>query len=307
MDEQDGCVDVRLMGGLGNQLFQFAFGEFMARKHGVCVAYDHINGFLGDRFARQFRLPLVVGEVPLSRGSTIPWDARLGIRWCRLLKLWRGLQPLHRRRIIFEERPFYFDLSAGAKPLQRAYYYGYWQHHGYAAEVRQEILARLRSIKELSGNARNLAAEIASFRSIAVHVRRYADRTKTGQLITSAAAFHGTCSASYYYQGLRSLPKESNQRVFVFSDEIEWAKENIKVSNDIVFIDKACCLTDVEELLLMSQCAHHVISNSTFGWWGAWLGTASGQVVIAPGHWIVGARAEGSICPPNWMLLKNER
>ena len=114
----------------------------------------------------------------------------------------------------------------------------------------------------------------------------------------------GTLPLEYYKQAINFVTKNiKNPTFFIFSDDIEWAKENLKTSLPTVFVSKQG-IKDYEELILMSKCKHNIIANSSFSWWGAWLNQNSDKIVIAPKQWFVDKTVdEANILPEGWVAL----
>ena len=113
------------------------------------------------------------------------------------------------------------------------------------------------------------------------------------------------CPLSYYYAAIEILRKSlSYPDFFVFSDDIQWVKENLRLEYPTRYVDHNGPERDYEDLRLMSLCKHHVIANSTFSWWGAWLSTNPEKIVIAPQHWFKDAkRCTKDLIPGTWIRL----
>ena len=137
--------------------------------------------------------------------------------------------------------------------------------------------------------------------SVSLHIRRgdYVQDAKTN-------AFHGTCNLEYYKNALQKIVDKIGNteiEIFIFSDDIEWAKENLKFPYPTNFVSNSQIL-DYEEMYLMSLCQHNIIANSTFSWWGAWLNKNSAKIVIAPKQWSVKKSSDGlNILPKEWLQI----
>jgi hypothetical protein len=143
-----------------------------------------------------------------------------------------------------------------------------------------------------------LANEIRQTASIAVHVRRgdYVSNPKSN-------AFHGTCSPAYYRGAVEQILQATNREhtVYLFSDDCNWARENIKLPCNIRIVDHNDMKTAHEDLRLMSLCEHQVASNSTFSWWAAWLNANPKKIVVVPEKWFAEPSADDSdIIPSDW-------
>jgi hypothetical protein len=136
--------------------------------------------------------------------------------------------------------------------------------------------------------------------SISIHVRR-------GDYVTLAAAseFHGLMGPDYYKAGAEAILRGKNETpsFFVFSDDPEWCKENIKLPGEITYIDWNTGKNSFEDMRLMSNCKHHVIANSSFSWWGAWLNPSKEKIVVAPKQWFNDTSNQTDIVPESWIRL----
>jgi hypothetical protein len=285
-------IIVRLLGGLGNQLFQYAAARAVALRHGQELRFD-VSGFdsLPERSYRLHHFP-IEGR-PLEAGEL----QALGLKglhspWGRL-KRRLGVKPA---LPMIVEQHFHFDPSLERAPAH-CYLSGYWQSPRYFAGIEPRIRKELQVQAPLSDRTLELAQRIAESESVAVHVRR-------GDYISNpaAASWHGTCGSEYYAAAerllLKSLPVA---RAFVFSDEPAWAAGNLRLSMPTTFVSHNPPDRDYEDLHLMAQCKHHIIANSTFSWWGAWLGTHPAKFVVAPRVWFRGAdHRVDDLIPSQW-------
>ena len=191
-------------------------------------------------------------------------------------KFGRRLPP-DSRHYYREKRQFAFDetVLAGQPPL---YLDGYWQNEKYFVRHRDTILRDFTLRTPISEKAKAYQKMIHETMSVSLHIRR-------GDYVRSAAArrlYEGVCDLGYYARALELLNhKVPEISVFVFSDEIAWAKANL--SCDRAIFVEGC--VDFEELFLMSRCKHNIIANSSFSWWGAWLNCNAGKIVLAPRRW----------------------
>ena len=121
----------------------------------------------------------------------------------------------------------------------------------------------------------------------------------------NASAVHGLCSLDYYAAAVAHIGRfVPRPRYFVFSDDPTWASEHLKLPGDTVIVEHNDGATSYEDLRLMSRCRHHVIANSSFSWWGAWLNPRADKIVVAPSRWLAETtRACPDICPTSWVRL----
>lgn len=295
-------IVVRLMGGLGNQMFQYATGAALAHRHGLPLLLD--RGFLDHRPAgmswtpREFELdrlqaPIAFAPDALVRKLRRPWELR-GHRFLHGLLPW--LFPVH----CVKEQGTGYDprLVRMAPPV---YLEGFWQNEGYFLDIAD----RLRSdwyLPHGEPDARNrqLLELIASGSCASLHVRRgdYVSNSET-------AAFHGACDASYYHRAAQWLIERHDIRRFiVFSDEPEWAQANLQLPCPAEHVSHNTGQASHWDMHLMRHCTHHIIANSSFSWWGAWLNPSPAKTVIGPKQWFQGTSTPATdILPAAWTAL----
>lgn len=264
-----------LAGGLGNQLFQYAFGCRTALARGTLLKLDISK--TGQNGLRPYCLKHFNIVEEFATAADLEWMAR---RVNGLERL--GLMPLAKRTWIVEPEGWFQSYNPALLKIQdNAYIEGYWQSPKYFADcesvIRQDLTLRV------PPDQRNqaLADWIADIEAVSVHIRR-------GDYLTRPTALEkfARCSDDYYRRAMDSLRERSEQPHFIlFSDEPEWARENFAMNSDITVIDGNGGDNDYLDLWLMSLCKHHIIANSSFSWWGAWLGCHADKIVIAPRRW----------------------
>ena len=122
---------------------------------------------------------------------------------------------------------------------------------------------------------------------------------------SAARTFHGLCTPEYYQRAMEyARAKLGSAQVFVFSDDIAWAKANLVSQLPLTFVERTTSATT--DLYLMSRCRHHIIANSSFSWWGAWLNPSPNKLVIAPDRWFADEQAQNQtqdLIPASWTRL----
>lgn len=273
---------VNLKGGLGNQMFQYACGRALSLRAKALGKASLIrldtSGFAKIANAdtpRTFRLDMFNTKADAASDSeihTIKYP--FGI----FSKAWR----LFNAKVL---RQFYvaFDpsvLSWGSRGAN-VYLDGFFQSEEYFKEFADDIRADFTPRHPLSSTAQALFDKISRDPyGVSVHVRRadYVTDAKT-------KAVHGVCDIEYYKRAVAEVAAEvPKPNIYVFSDDIAWAKENLSFGFPTIFVS-APDIADFEELILMSACRHNIIANSSFSWWGAWLNTNPAKMVIAPTRW----------------------
>lgn len=280
-------VTVRLISGLGNQMFQYAVGRAIALRRRTSLVLD-VSTY-PDRHDRQYSLGVFKIAEKLTSGGLM----RIG--------LLRGL--CHRVRVpglpyVLIERGFPFDPSVLEAP-GNVYLVGYWQNEKYFKDIEELIRREFCFKSEPSGQNAEMAASIRSVNSICVHVRR-------SDYVTDPWAKEaiGTCSLEYYRSATGLIAsKVSSPCFFVFSDEPDWARANLKFDGTTTFVSHNGWEKGYEDLRLMTFCRHHIIANSSLSWWGAWLST-SGGIVVAPKRWFKTNEFDTrDVVPERWVRL----
>jgi hypothetical protein len=286
-------IAFRAQGGLGNQLFQYATARRLALRNQCSLVVDH-HWFIkprADVTPRQLELNRYPVEMRLASPADLlfwtPMRSRFG----------NYLGPLLPMKLVREQGACANDsvLSGSAN----TYLSGYWQSEKYFADIWEQLVSDLTPIAQPSSEDSRLIEEMRDVQSVSVHVRR-------GDYITlkSAAAYHGTCSVEYYRQAVSYIAERVQScALYVFSDDPDWTRANLQFPFKTTYVIHNSPDNAVDDLRLMSHCKHHVIANSSFSWWGAWLAKRSGQIVVAPGKWLQVDRPAPDLCPSDWVRL----
>jgi hypothetical protein len=292
-----GLVIVRLVGGLGNQMFQYAAG----RAHALACGSDlllHVADLEKTWTPRKcvlenaFRIPARIAE-PEDVARVLEWKTPL-----RKVLLRRNFFGLRGKRLVVEPQFTYWSEIRAAEST--CYLAGYWQSERYFSDIANRIREDFCFRDELTHDNEVVRSEIASSVAVSVHVRR-------GDYVTNPkiAAFHGVCAPEYYERAVAHIrSRYGSARFFVFSDDIDWARTHIPVPAGSCFVAGNAGVADYRDMHLMSLCHHHVVANSTFSWWGAWLGAEQDKIVVAPKNWFDSAQQDTStLFPPAWQLM----
>jgi hypothetical protein len=177
---------------------------------------------------------------------------------------------------------------------------GYWQSEKYFLAAKGELKNELEPKAPMGVGDLLVAQKIQSCNSISIHIRRgdYA-------VHPSALNHHGLCSMEYYKTAIELISKKISDPVFfIFSDDLKWVKSNLNLRYPYFFVEHNTSENAFQDLRLMSLAQHHIIANSSFSWWSAWLGSAEGKIVIRPKYWLVNQlNANDWICPIDWISL----
>lgn len=291
-------IITKLQGGLGNQLFQYAIGRRFAIDGQTELKID-IDFFENQKNVtkRDFKLDAFNIQAPFATKSDK--INVLGQPFFRPIKrrLWKMGLDLFRWNYIRESSFAYHPEILSKK--KSVYLDGYWQCPLYFEAIRQQLVNEL-TLKEnfISVQLSKKITEVRAVNSVAIHVRR-------GDYVSNPVIFQqfGLCSVDYYNDAIRYISGQVEEPEFyIFSDDILWCKENFK---DLRFnIQYISDFTDFEDLILISQCKHQIISNSTFGWWGAWLNQNANKIVIAPKVWYIDPTMDTTqLIPTGWKRI----
>ena len=277
-------LTVSLQGGLGNQLFQYAFGRAWSLRNNVPVIFDE-HGF---KFDSAFKRTLSLENFSIPSGLK-KTHSRYHFQLARFLKhfgklgVWLGK---HFRPQLLIEKSHEFEPSIiEPTSLHVSYAFGYWQDEQYFSDCEKIIREDLCFKKPFSNANELLKKEILSTPdSVALHIRRLHQVPASDEQIPfQNGEDEGVILGTPYYFGAIAYIQNivPNANYFIFSDYPRWAQENLVFKNRVTFLE-AGRGPDYEDLVLMSLCKHHIIANSSFSWWGAWLGSSNTQIVVAP-------------------------
>lgn len=288
-------VVVHLLGGLGNQLFQYATARRVAHINNVPLKLD-ISGFESYKLHSYSLKHFNIREEFASPEEIARFNVR-GL--ASYVSLWAPrLLPYYRRRRVVESH-FHFDANI-LKISKSVYLNGYWQSEKYFKDI-ESLLRRELTVKSAPDSVNLAMSEcIRGVRSVSLHVRRcdYVSHPVTQQ-------YHGGCSLGYYASAVANLSERvENPHFFVFSDDPQWTRINLKLEYPTTYVTHNGPDKNYEDLRLMSQCEHHIIANSSFSWWGAWLCANPGKLVFAPQKWFRTPDLNTKdLIPETWQLI----
>jgi hypothetical protein len=259
---------IYIKGGLGNQMFQYAYGrnlELAGKKIIFNISFLDKNK-LEINYKRNFKL----------ENFRIETRAQFSNREQLIIRLFNKVL-----------------MKLGLKE------YGYWQGEKYFKEIELYIRKEFTLKKPLDSKFDNIIKQIDGAPSVSIHVRRgdYVNDPKT-------RVVHNVCGLEYYRRAINIIKAQvNNPTFFVFSDDIDWVRENLPIDYPSYHVSNLEG-EDYEELILMSKCKHNIIANSTFSWWGAWLNQNPNKIVIAPKQWFTNKTSnEINILPKDWLQI----
>ncbi len=287
---------VELIGGMGNQMFQYAAAKSLALHHKEqlrLVANDGTGKNIPEGIPqRQFDLHHF--HLPDSPASAA--EIRYLSSISALEKIIEKAKPNYKRRI-YREPFFHYDVNFfEARPT--VFLKGLWQSEKYFDRYKNDIREIFRFSDDLITSLKEVTDKMSEQHSIAVHIRRGDYLAKVSLQVL------GLMPIEYYKKGMELLSSKIIDPVFyIFSDDIGWAKENLKMDN-AVFVSGSITKHHIEDLFLMSQCKHNIIANSSFSWWGAWLNNHPQKIVIAPKKWFnQGPKDTQDLIPGEWIKI----
>jgi len=288
---------VHILGGLGNQMFQFAFAYAISKEAGSSFKLDISDLEAPDQ--RNYALDHYCINVELAslaeRQKYKYENESTAITIIR--KLTR--RPRGFARTFHKEAHFHFDNSV-SEITGDAYLQGYWQSEKYFHVHRDDLLAIFSPKNKLHPDTIAYRQKIMAAQSIGLHVRRgdYASDAKTRRM-------HGSCTLEYYEEAVLLFKKKlPAPHYFIFSDDLPWARDNLDFIEHKSFVKLENQSFAHEEMHLMSICQHNIIANSSFSWWGAWLNANPDKTVIAPKRWFADETINTKdLIPENWLCL----
>lgn len=284
-------IIVRIHGGLGNQMFQYALGLSLSVIHNDPFKIDYSYLKKINQSGRDFRL----FGLSITAKEATPKEIRSYIGTTQ--KILDRVRKTTSKKRITEETPGFHSqiLSRNA-----GYFDGHWQSEKYFKDI-EALLRKEFSLKNpLSPKAHAIEADILTRNTpISVHIRR-------GDYVTNKkiASVHRTIPLSYYEEAIKKIQEKfPDAHFFISSDDIGWVKENFPKNLPTTFISNPE-IPDYEEMFLMSLCKHNITANSTFSWWGAWFNRNKNKIVITPSQWFNDpARTVPDLIPASWQTL----
>jgi Glycosyl transferase family 11 len=292
-------VVVKQSSGLGNQLFQYAAGRCLAKRYGATlrIAHQlphllHSLGHPRSVLLQHFAIAAPVRESSYLDRLVVTDQPRLQ----QVARLGRRLAKIQVVRQSPERCQLHQEIRI-RPDVRTVYLHGFWQDYSLVREVESELRRELSLIEPLRGRNLEVAKRIAAARNpVSLHLRRgdYAPFFGSHMMLPMA----------YYEHAISHILNQERQSTFfVFSDDVAFARDWLRGDPRFVVVDHNDEAAAHEDLRLMSLCRHHIIANSTFSWWGAWLNPCCDKQVIAPARWLGFDTAKTPIACPEWTLL----
>jgi len=300
-------MDIIIMsGGLGNQMFQYAF-YLALQTHKNDVWLNDIslhkenahNGFeLNELFGLNISFHTYYCTIIKIVRKLLIFRKTIGVNFA-LSVLIKSLK-LCNIHIILESSPGGFDQQLIQPSLDKKkvnIYFGYWQSEKYFLDIQTRVLESFSFQKDLSEKSHSILNEIKENESVAIHIRRGDYLEKENHKL-----YGNICTINYYEKALQIIQERLPNAIFyIFSDDPDWVKKSLSLEK-MHMIDWNKKEDSWQDLFLMSQCKHNIIANSTFSWWGAWLNKNPDKIVISPSKFINGSNCRDRI-PEKWIKI----
>lgn len=279
-------IIIRFQGGLGNQLFQFALYERF-KELGIEVKAD-ISDYCNGREKRSFELEKLGIKLEVASKAELHYfyanNSNIYDRIARYL--WGANKYIKEKNDIFQ--PEILKLKEG-------YLSGYWQSEKYFSDIKE----RIRNTICFKGvNTERISLQVDKMKaeeSVSIHVRM-------GDYLSQESVYGNICTREYYRRAVSYILENTNNPIFyIFSDEVDKAIQMLGINNYQLIVDNRGS-ESYKDMYIMSQCKHHIIANSTFSWWGAWLDDNGDKIVIAPPKWNQLCKAN-EICVEDWIII----
>ncbi|WP_239183401.1 alpha-1,2-fucosyltransferase [Vibrio sp. Of7-15] len=287
---------VNINSGLGNQMFQFAFYLSLKEKYKNEDVKVDLSWFDSEEFHNGFELEKIFNVSPdYSSRKEVSSLSQVG--YSLYSRIMRRLLPRKKSEIIeLKENQFSFNPELYGNAGDSNYYLGYWQSYKYFYSIENIVKDTFNfpPFNEFENKSMNSFLEDNKARTVSIHVRRgdYSNHKSLG----------GLCSIEYYEKAILEVEKKIKNPIFiVFSNDIDWCRENLTFDN-VKFVDWNSGELSYRDMQLMSMCNSNILANSSFSWWGAFLNSNEDKLVIAPKVWIRGNDTK-DLTPKDWIRI----
>lgn len=296
-------ICVQLNGGLGNQMFQYAFGRALAYKNRTELILDTSQlknkNFTAGITPRSYELNIFQLKAREATNNDIKRIKPLFYRIANILAFKTGFEGIQTSKY-FIEKKFSFNESI-EKIGKECFLAGYWQSFRYFQKIESLIQEDFKFQPSLDNKNMRLLKIIKNQNSIGVHIRRsdFVNNKKHN--------VHGACSNEYYKMAIENITKKiSSPYYYIFSDDIDWVRENLKLQYPHKYVSGNLGNRSYNDMQLLSNCKHNIIANSSFSWWAAWLNPNPQKIIIAPKQWFSNEKMNvqaNDLIPEEWIRI----
>lgn len=287
-------IVIELSGGLGNQMFQYAlYKKFESLNKDVVM---ETSFFRSGQDLREYELgifPVKYREITDKEAADI---RGYGYQDSVFDKIRHKLKRKNYKTYIDKIGPFQPEIFE----MDNVYLSGYWQNENYFKDIKETIRKDFSFSDELTKQNKDICERLGRENSISVHIRR-------GDYLTAEnTRIHGNiCTDEYYTKAMNYIEERiENPRFYIFTDDLEWAREKYSGEN-ITVVDGNRNASSYVDMFLMSKCKHNIVANSTFSWWGAWLNSNPNKLVLSPPKWLNNFE-EAQVACADWILIDNK-
>lgn len=283
--------------GLGNQLFQYAIARSLSIERNTALYLDsryYNHTYASDTF-RSFKLKHFNINYKLLDNS----PALIYLSKSTKLFPGRSLTPFFK---LIRDKEHGFDRNVSTEKSLIIYLSGFWQTEKYFSEIKEVLQEELTLKSGTSEQFESYKKQILNEPfPVSLHIRRgdYVNNTQFSNQF-------GFIGLDYYRRAIGMFrEKTPGCKFFVFSDDLEWVKSNLDTGPEFIYVENTGENADLEDLMLMRTCSHHIIANSSFSWWGAWLNPKNDKIVVAPAKWYnnMPDLSTNELIPENWIKL----
>lgn len=293
---------IKIMGGLGNQMFEWAFARAYSLINNCEILLDLSSfekvkeasnsitqwNYELDKFCLKAKFANKK-QVNSLKGSKVPTP--------RIIRNLFNI-PKYKSLIVYEKKPQVFDAEL-LKNKKNVYFEGYFQTEKYFSAFRECLLEDFTLKTELDEKNKLMLKKIKSTNSISIHVRH-------GDYL-NLKDIYKICSLDYYKNAINLIAKQIDKpHFYIFSDDTKWIKEEFDLKFPYTIVDINSPNEGYFDLELMKNCKHNITANSSFSWWGAWLNDNPSKIVITPKTWFVNNDNKYIDRVPNeWIKIEN--
>jgi len=295
------CVIARLLGGVGNQLFIYSTARALALRNCVPLYLDADSGYASDPFRRRPELDAFCIDFRRVPRLLLTSTSFSGKAYRRTLKFVNGFLPTRSRCYMVEPRSDGPALLRHFRCKGPVFLDGHWQTEEYFSDCREELAVDLRFRQDFISDDSRVSDRLRSPLAVCVHIRRYDEvDAVSGTNAGSAMRLHEA-----YFREAISLVRAQlpDAQFFVFCDNVAWARSKFPENESIQIASTQAPSHPCLDLWLMSLCRHHILSNSTYSWWGRWLNHSEDGLVVAPATRRWGLRMGVPRLPTGWKAL----
>ena len=285
---------IALNGGIGNQMFQYAFARMLEFEKNCEVEFD--VGFYKKTSDR---------TVELTKYDTGNYVYKDHVIYNMVRRVFQRIPFLSWVAGTYKEYD-QFEVDRRVYKYDYKFYYGYWQNIRYYSDIKNSLRERLRYVGEISEPTQRLKNVIKNSNSVAVHIRR-------GDYLNGKSIYH-ILDREYYLKAINraclelGITDRNELNLYFFSNDIEWCRNNFADLKNAVFVDKSISKSEHIDMMLMKDAKCLIMANSTFSWWSAWLSERPDKIIIAPDRWFcddnLNNKAKRALIPEEWIIEK---